>query len=133
MDFLNKTFTKILDEKTFKQELSHTIEILSDNKIHLVDILFGVAWGNEYHNWTPFTVPTTEIKFEIDKAEALKVGKFGDDDFYISIADLEIEMLFCHERDIHLSFNKYNSLVHDIIKSWETKNIIQTQTTNNGS
>jgi hypothetical protein len=133
MDFLHTTFTKILDEKSFKQELANTIGILNNNEIHFVKILFGVAWGNTYHDWTPFQVETTEINSEIKKAEALKVGRLGDDDFYIIIADFETEILFCHERDVHLSFNKYNSFVTDLTKSWETHDIIQTQRTKNGS
>jgi hypothetical protein len=133
MNFLHTTFTSILDEVNFNQELLNTIKLLTDNKIEFVDILFGAAWGNAYRNWTPHRIKTADIKLEIDKAQDLKVGKFGDDDLFIIIPQLEIEILFCHERDIHLSFNTFSPLVNEMAKLWETKSIVQKQQPDNGN
>ena len=109
---------------TVRQELWSTINLLERHNIKNVEILFGFAWGNEYQNWTPYIVDVSSIESEISKAEALKVGFIGDDDFYITHEGYEIEILFCHECDIHLSFNQSNEIVNDILKDWQEKNII---------
>jgi hypothetical protein len=37
------------------------IQILKANQIHIVEILFGIFWGNQYKDWTPYDVNAEEI------------------------------------------------------------------------
>ena len=86
-----------------------------------------------YHNWIPFQISVADIKSEIEKAENIRVGRLGDDDFYIILQDLEVEILLCHERDVHVSFNKNNSITTDITKTWKERNIFLEQRQNKSS
>ncbi len=124
MDYRNKIFTVILDSSNLKSELNEIIDLIENNGIINVEILFGWSWGNDYKNWTPFVVDVKEICKEINKVEELRIGNFGDNDFFIALKDLEIEILFCHESDIHLSFNYQNAITLEIINSWSLKKII---------
>ena len=121
--------TKTLNKESFKHELSSVVSILNDNSIYSVNILFGFAWGNEYRNWIPFEIKTTDIESEIAKAEQLGVGKFGSDDFYVLLGEdeTEIEILFCHEQDIHLSFKRLSLIVRNIIERWQERKILQSK------
>jgi hypothetical protein len=77
-------------------------------------MLFGWAWGNDYKNWTPFTTTVEEIAGEIDKANKSGSGSFYDDDTVLYLNHLTTEILFCHEHDIHLSYNEANPIVNSI-------------------
>jgi hypothetical protein len=90
-----------------------------------IEMMFGFAWGNEYKGWTPFIVSADEIAIEIDKAEQSGTGSFYNDDTFFYLGELNCEILFCHEYDIHLEFDKPNEVVNDIIKGWRTRNLIQ--------
>ena len=130
MKYTYTIFTKVLAETEYKNWLSEIIEILKNNDIHEVEILFGVAWGNEYKDWTPFKVDVEEIVNEIKEAEKMNVGRFSHDDFFIMVSEIEVEILFCHECDMHLSFNDQNRVVSAIINEWEINRIIHVRKEN---
>ena len=92
-----------------------------------VKLLFGYAWGNEYKNWTPFQISLKEIANEIKRAEDSGFGTFGDDNLHLLIDSENIEILFCHEMDIHLSFNETNKLIANILRNWKEKGIYLTE------
>jgi hypothetical protein len=126
MEFAFTYRSKVLSRKDLRHELIKIIALLTKNNITSVEILFGVAWGNVYKDWTPFVVKESEINNEIEKAEKLEVGSIGRDDFYIMLPHLETEILICHECDIHLSYNNSNTLVENVINEWKASGIIQT-------
>jgi hypothetical protein len=61
---------------------------------------------------------------EIRKAEELQDNKFGEQDVYINIKDLETQILFCHEADLHIEFNKTNAVIRDVLDSWKGKGLV---------
>ena len=124
MDYTNTFLTRILNEFEFKTEFDRIIKILEQNQIDEVEILFGWAWGNEYKDWVPFRTKVIDIVSEIDKPQQQKLGQLGNDDIFITIPELEIEFLFCHELDVHLSFNSDNKIVSSVIDSWVSEQII---------
>jgi hypothetical protein len=123
MQYKNEVFTKVLSETDFKQAILKTIQVFRHNNVLTIDLLFGVAWGNEYKDWMPFEVSVDSILDEIKIAEDLKVGRLGDDDLYLIYASRELEVLLCHEHDLHLRYNDSNDLVSAIIKSWKESGI----------
>ena len=132
MDYSNTIITRILNDEEYKLELNIVIDILRQNHIDKIDLLFGVAWGNEYKDWTPFTIGVDEIINEVDKAQKLNVGQLRNDDLYIILTEMELEFLFCHESDIHISFNYANDIVTSIINKWDTKQLSHSTKTRNG-
>lgn len=132
MDYTNTFFTRILNEFEFKTEFDCIIKTLEQNHVGEVEILFGWAWGNDYKDWIPFPTKVTNIVSEIDKPQKQNLEQLGNDDIFITLPKLKIEFLFCHERDIHLSFNNANEIVSSVIGSWESKEIIHSKRNNNG-
>ena len=119
MDYQYSIQTPILTTDQRLSELTYIIELLRSHDIKRVDLWFGWPWGDAYGNWTPFQVSPDEILFRISEAESLKAGSFVKDDLAIIITNLEMEILFCHEYDLHLDYNLQNSLVTDILDHWK--------------
>lgn len=123
MDYQNEAFTKVLSHVDYDNMLDEIVIIFKQNKTVSIELVFGSAWGNVYKDWKPFSVNIDSITKEIKIAENLKVGNFGDDDLFIICPTFEVELLFCHERDIHLRYNDANRLVLDILQLWKDKNL----------
>ena len=123
MDYTITFFTRILSKFEFKTEFDRIIKTLEQNHVDEVELLFGWAWGNDYKDWTPFQTKVTDIELELEKPQKQNFGQFGNDDIFIRLPELEIEFLFCHESDIHLSFNNANEIVSSVINSWDLKKL----------
>jgi len=120
-------FSKILNREELILTLNDITSILKKNNIERVEISFGFMWGRDGDEWIDYDVLTPEISERIEKEENLNNGKLGKDDFWISIKELEVQILFCHESDIHLCYNNENNITHSILENWEEKHIIQTK------
>ena len=132
MEFQKEVFSKVLSIDDYKNKFEQIIHILDKHNCKEVEILFGVAWGNTYKDWTPYKVSLNQVPTEIQLAEQLKEGWFGDDDFYIIIHEPQMEILFCHERDIHLCYNQENSIATEILECWRAEDLINTTKTSSG-
>jgi hypothetical protein len=122
--YKNTVYTKQLSREDCKTCLAEIIGILRANKVLEIEMLFGFAWGNDYKDWTPFIVSTTDIMIELDKAEKSGAGSFFNDDTFFCMPAWDCEVLFCHEYDIHLEFDRSNVIVAAIIEAWKSKDII---------
>ena len=126
MEFHKEVFSKVLSIVDYKTKFQEVIDILDRHNCKEVEILFGFAWGNTYKDWKPFKVHLYQVSHEIQLAEQLGEGKFVDDDFYIIIHEPQLEILFCHERDIHLCFNEGNPIATEILNNWKAEDLINT-------
>ena len=124
MEYKVEVFSKILSLSEYKNAINKIIAMLRNNGIQEVEILFGFAWGNEYNNWNSMPIRTDSILSEIVKAESMGVGELGRDDFYITCTNLQTEILFCHETDVHLRYTHLNQPVEDILNLWLQENIV---------
>jgi hypothetical protein len=131
MKFQNEIFSRVLNKDDYDTRFKEITHILDRNQCKEVEILFGVAWGNEYKDWTPFKVSVHHIAREIHSAEQLNAGRFGADDFFIIINEYQTGVLFCHEMDIHLRYNQANPIVEQIRRNWEIKDLIHSMSTGN--
>ena len=68
MDYRNTIFTRQLDNMELEICCNEILDILKNNKVIEMELLFGFAWGNEYKDWKPFIVAVEGIIDEIDKA-----------------------------------------------------------------
>jgi len=123
-------FSKILNREELILAVNKIISILTRNNVERVEISFGFMWGRDGEEWIDYDVSTAEISERIENEENLNNGKLGKDDFWISIKELEVQILFCHESDIHLCYNSENYITQAILEKWEEKNIIQTKKVN---
>jgi len=122
--YKNIVYSKQLFREDCKICLFEIIDTLKANEILEIEILFGFAWGNEYKDWTPFIVPTDNIVLGLDKAEKSGAGSFFNDDTFFYLKELDCEILFCHEYDIHLEFDHSNMVVNTIIEGWKRRDMI---------
>ncbi|MFT3912111.1 MAG: hypothetical protein QM737_21980 [Ferruginibacter sp.] len=126
MRYSNIIYTKVLDQHKLKTMLHMIIEGLKKSNIDQVDLLFGWYWGKEYRNEIPVKTKVDDLITEINKPIDLNLGKLGSDDVSIIVTEMEMEFLFCHDGDIHFSFNQTNELAEYIISYWESESIIHT-------
>ncbi|HEY4287802.1 MAG TPA: hypothetical protein VGN00_11940 [Puia sp.] len=122
--YKNIIYTKQLSREECKTCLAEIINILRVTQILEIEMLFGFAWGTDYKDWTPFKVPIDNIMTELDKAEKSGAGSFFNDDTFFNFPELDCEILFCHEYDIHLEFDQPNMVVNTIIEAWKKRDII---------
>jgi hypothetical protein len=130
MKYLQTAFSTILDQEALHKELECILQVLEEHGVSNMDILFGYAWDLEYKNWTPFSISLTEVFSEIRKAEELSSGEFGADDLYLILNGLEMEILFCHESDIHIDYNNKNEIIEKILHNWEVQGILNIEKQN---
>ncbi|KQC32808.1 hypothetical protein AAU57_05390 [Nonlabens sp. YIK11] len=121
MDYINQLCSPILSKEIYSINLDAIINILKMCGHEQVDLLFGFSWGNDYKDWKEFKVPVQEIKNEIVLAQKKGVGEFGANDLFITIPELQTEILFCHEMDIHLRYEKRNRVVNEIVSFWHNE------------
>ncbi|MBX7153029.1 hypothetical protein K1X84_15485 [bacterium] len=124
MNYTQTIYSKTLNQLELRFELTRLIQVLCKNRIMKIELLFGFAWGNEYRDWEALEISPNDISTEIEKAELTKLGALGKDDVFITIESLETQVVFCHESDIHISFNITNDLVSEIRNIWQNNNII---------
>jgi len=124
MDYTNETFSKVLLHVEYVQMLDEIVAIIKRNGVTSIELLFGSGWGNVYKDWKQFPVSVDSISEEIKIAEDLKVGAFGDDDLFIFCPSFNVEILFCHESDVHVRYKESNRLVLDILQLWKDKNLL---------
>jgi hypothetical protein len=88
-----------------------------------VEILFGFAWGNEIYpdpQWEYEKLAIEQVESRIRNEEVNQTGKLGDDDFYIQLSEIPLEIQLCHESDLHLWFEEKSPLVEEIFDDWKT-------------
>lgn len=110
----------MLPLEEFFPAVDDAIEILRKNRIVDIKMLFGWRWGE----WETIHTTVNEIGNEIKKQEAATNLEFGDNDVIIEIKELDTQIVFCHEADLHIEFNETNPVVIDILKLWKEKNLI---------
>lgn len=88
--------------------------------IPAVRIMFGFAWGNYVYEgpWKEEICSPSEIRARIEKLENEKLGRIGDDDFYISVPGSNLERLYCHEADIHYSSDESAAEIQKAKNEW---------------
>lgn len=124
MELSIEVFTPMLDLQPFFAEVDYVIQLLSKHKIGDVQLYLGTFDDNKQL----LNIKAEEIKNEIKKFEQIIGGNPWENgvfiNIYITMLHLETEVLFCHEADLHLSFNYPNALVLDILNSWKAKELI---------
>jgi len=118
MHYPSRSHTRELPESEYKEQFDRHLSLLAGHGIVDIEVMFGWAWGNAYRNWVPFPVKLVEIRKEIELAEKSTQGKFREDDVYLIIPSREMELIFCHESDIHLNFRDDNDLTRVILDHW---------------
>ncbi len=119
MELATEVYTPMMDDRYFLAEMDIVLKQLLKNNITNVEMYFGWSWGD----WTSFDTNATNIMSEVETYKS-RENEFPGNDVYIVIKEMEVQLLFCHERDIHLSFNGHTKLTLDILRSWNDRNLI---------
>ena len=87
-----------------RQYFDSFVDRLETDPSRTVIVLFGFAWGNEIyeHDWLELTLTGTELRDRVANTEADGLGRIASDDLHITIPELGVQILYCHESDIHV-------------------------------
>lgn len=94
------------DEHAVRRDFEAFVRELEATPGKRVSVVFGFAWGNEIYAgsrvWLALDLTGSELRARVDAAESSGVGQIGSDDLRITLPDLGVERLYCHEDDIHV-------------------------------
>ncbi|MCD6010483.1 MAG: hypothetical protein K0Q79_345 [Flavipsychrobacter sp.] len=122
MEYEYSITTIPLHKRGFRAEVKEVIATLKRHNIIHVNLMYGWSWGD----WTPFESLVNDVLINIDKQRQKTGDRFPGNDVYIDISNLEVQIIFCHEHDIHLQFNRVDKFILEIISRWGTKKILNT-------
>lgn len=118
MEYQHKIWTDVLELDVYTRIFNDTLAILKSHSVNTVMLMFGWAWfdADDERQWKPFEVSVDEVKGIIEKVTAEQKPEtpayrsFGEDDVYLIVEKPSLEILFCHEGDIHLEYNSEHDL-----------------------
>jgi hypothetical protein len=120
MEITSKVFEKQEFTNAFHCMIAQII-----NAVPEVDILYGTVWGNDIYgfdnDWIPETIHSEEIEKNVEDKITKEYGNIGEDDLFIKIKDENIEILICHERDLHIVYEVVTPTLKLIMNAIEMK------------
>ncbi len=102
--------THILNKEQLYIELEFIVKYFIKKNIHYCEILFGFAWGMEYHpsdEWNNEKIKFKNLIEKVHEVETTNIGSLGKDDLFIKITSIEFR--FCNDSDIHIYFSEENN------------------------
>lgn len=123
-------YTKNLDEDSFRCACEDMLQILSDHGVLTLDLLFGWAWEHRPANEQAHTTLLSNVMEEIEQATAAGQGRLGEDNVTLFIREHAVEIIWCHESDIHLGWYESSPLVDAIRQHWQDTGIFRSEITN---
>jgi len=112
--------THTITHTQIRKELKFFVDYFTGNDFKTCQVLFGYAWGLEYYpgkEWEYEELELQKLLSKIQELEKEKLGEIGFDDIFVQINDLEFR--FCHDMDIHLSFNEVTADVEYFFSHWK--------------
>lgn len=100
---MNEIVTRELPGVAVRQELERAVRWLAAEGWLQCQIMMG--WGcrlPESELWQPCALPLEDALAYFDQAVASGIVVPGDCDLWLASDDRQVEVLFCHEGDIHL-------------------------------
>ena len=103
-------------------DLRSNIQLLTKMQITRVNCLFGYSWGNLIYSghWHDIPIALNEIEDLILRYQRKEYGLLGDDNLYISVPDLEVQLSYTYETDIHLAYASINRFVEQVKNRWDS-------------
>ena len=83
------------------------------------EILFGYAWGTEYYpgnEWAYESIELVDLERKVSEVESSGTGVLSRDDLFVRTEGLEFR--FCHESDLHISFDQSTADVENFYDRW---------------
>ena len=83
-----------------------------------MDVVFGFTWGCTIYagDWISEPIDLKNIWTRINEIERAGHGKFGYDEITLIIQSENLEILFCHENDIHLEYTHETRIVQSLME-----------------
>ena len=116
--------TKILERTKILEELAFVAEYFESKDEDSCELLFGFAWGNEYYpgnEWPYESVKLNNLVEKVVDVEESGIGRLGSDDLFIKVKNLEFQ--FCHESDIHISYEEVTHEAEHFYERWQQQGL----------
>ncbi len=97
-----------LNDEQFQTEADFVFRTLEQRPNELVKLIWG--FGNDPKSWDPVNLRAATVRSFIENAAKEGVYDYGDVVFKLSEHALEI--LLCHERDVHITSQEESWLSH---------------------
>ena len=114
--------THPIDAELVLAELEYFVEYFHNQGVSDCHVLFGFAWGMDYYptsEWLEETIQLTDLINKVESVQSKGIGKIGQDDLVVKVADLEF--LFCNDSDIHIVFEKDSQHIEHFYERWKEK------------
>ena len=116
--------THHIDSSQMKEELAFLTEYFIGKGFEACELLFGSAWGMDYYDtnqWDYEKVPLTKLVEKVEAVEASGLGHLGSDDLFIKLQGYPFEFRFCHESDLHISFDEPGDIPEFFYERWKSR------------
>lgn len=113
--------TSVIGADLVRAELSFFARHFQESGQKTCGVLFGFAWGNDYYpgnEWDHVNIPLAKLVEEVERVESLGWGRVGADDLFVTLDELAVELRFCHEADLHLTFQAGAELGEFYFERW---------------
>ena len=88
------------------------------------EVLFGFVWGNEYYetdHWDYERIPLHDLVDKVEQVEAMGLGQLGQDDLFVKVPGFAIEFQFCHDSDIHITYESAGEVTEFFYQRWNSR------------
>jgi len=115
----NQLFSIQIEISIYKELFNSFLTYLNNSRIEY-SVMFGAMWANEIYDndWEYRKYSKEALIKEIGKFHEQGYGEFGEDDIYIKLEHYDIEVLFCHEKDIHIIYIEETKKLEEVIRQF---------------
>lgn len=109
-----------MSAEQLNDELSFMVEYFSNKGIETCSVLFGFAWGNDYHpgnEWFDEEMALKVLIQRVKEVEGSGIGSIGRDDLFVKLSGLEFR--FCNDSDVHIYFTSHSEDIEFFYSRWK--------------
>ena len=109
------------DNQALKKDLGEVIDICQNHNISETFLSFGYQWDVVKQVRNHYMISLDQIMSEVEKYEECNFGMLGKDELTLKFSDLEFDVQYCYQGDVHINFDTINPIILDILKNWDKK------------
>ena len=114
-----------LESSQIKAELSFFCVYFHDLEHESCEWCLGWPWASDYYEskgirWDYDTIAFKDLTGKMDEIEREGFGAIGYGSLFIKIPSVHPEFHFCHDQDIHISFDEPGDITEFFYQRWKS-------------